>query len=200
MNKIVKKIVFKISISFLLSLIIIITTTSILTLKISNPLTWSIEGRGIMILIFLLLNMIIWLFISNSNKDKKIKIKNLFQEQKKSFENLVAIQNKIEEIQETIDYSDIDLKNKNRYIIKDKICKTEKQLQFLLFDTFHSTENIEKFSNEEIAEIFTKARLFTKYNKIEEDSQKLDKLNAFIDYIENDIWTKVYGKKYSDFS
>jgi len=199
MNKAVKKMFFKISVSFLLSLIVIITISLILTLKIPNPLTWSVEGRGIMILIFLFLNMIIWILISNNNKDKKIKIKNLFQEQKDSFKHLVSIQKKIEEIQETIDYSDIDTNNKNRNSINDKIYEAEKLLQLLLFDLFHSTTNIEKFSNEEIAEIFTKARVFTKYGQIKQDNQKLEKLNSFINYIETDVWTKVYGKKYSDF-
>ena len=84
-------------------------------------------------------------------------------------------------------------------VINPKEISKNELLDFLLFDLFHSENNIKKFTIKEMSSIFTKARMFTYYNSEFLKTKKYHKdLDEFLDYLKNDCWKKVYGKTYTE--
>ncbi|MDN5071424.1 hypothetical protein O8C76_10370 [Aliarcobacter butzleri] len=110
-----------------------------------------------------------------------------------------------EEQKEDLHYENIAKKTTNEilYYYKERIFELE-QVLFLVTDILHDEQKRKLFIEDEISYILTNARLFTRYGRIsiealQQDNPTLVKRDKeFIEYLKNNVWTKMYGKSFDE--
>lgn len=78
---------------------------------------------------------------------------------------------------------------KQRYNEKCNLAEELEEVLFLVTDILHDEYKRSLFTQDELSYILTNARLFTRYGRGR--NKKRDK--EFIQYLRNDVWTKVYS-------
>ena len=111
---------------------------------------------------------------------------------------------KAEEKKEDLHYKNIKEKTTNAIndYYKKRISELE-QVLFLITDILHDEYKRSLFTQDELSYILTNARLFTRYgrvdiNALQDNLTFIERDKQFIEYLKNDVWTKVYDKAFDE--
>ncbi len=109
-----------------------------------------------------------------------------------------------EEKKEDLHYKNIKEKTTNAIndYYKKRISELE-QVLFLITDILHDEYKRSLFTQDELSYILTNARLFTRYgrvdiNALQDNLTFIERDKQFIEYLKNDVWTKVYDKAFDE--
>jgi len=76
--------------------------------------------------------------------------------------------------------------------------KRKETILYMVSELLHNKDWREQFSDDELNNIFTKARLATKYYGDDNSIRSIKEQIAFTDYLNNDAWVKIFKKPAKD--
>lgn len=95
------------------------------------------------------------------------------------------------------------LEYEERYNEKCNLAEELEEVLFLVTDILHDEYKRSLFTQDELSYILTNARLFTRYGRVsigtlQDNPTFIKRDKAFIEYLKNDVWTKVYSKSFDE--
>ncbi|QKF77278.1 hypothetical protein [Arcobacter defluvii] len=96
------------------------------------------------------------------------------------------------------------LEYEERYNEKCNLAEELEEVLFLVTDILHDEYKRSLFTQDELSYILTNARLFTRYGRVsigalQDNPTFIKRDKAFIEYLKNDVWIKIYGRAFDTF-